>query len=291
LVQGLPPACRALSHPQETEAPPTRPGAEAVASFLAAIVDHLVRTAAPKQRRPSRFDSLHDQWIHALRAGEEADDLARPADGQTRVGGEWTVRYLVQAADDPSLIVPVSGLWRPGSRESAVLERVRQARGFQPREFLLEALGRAARVDPQVETSLKSKTPGGYPLDARGAFEFLSQKAWLLEQAGFGVMRPAWWSRKGTKLRLASRAQVQSPKLRSAAGLPLDQVGGDGFGTGARITRNRSHGRPRGASRPSRSGASSAQAGGPSAGSTSCTASTSAPGWTAGDPMPGAVRS
>src|SRR5262249_13050592 len=137
---------------------------------------------------------------------------------------DWTVRYLVQAADDPSLIVPVSGLWRPGSRETALMERVRKARGFQPREFLLEALGRAARVDPQVEASLKSMTPGDYRVDARGAFAFRKQKAWLLEQAGFGVMLPAWWSRKGTKLRLTARGQVQSPKLRSQAGLSLEQV-------------------------------------------------------------------
>ena len=269
LVQGLPPVCRALSHHAEVDGPPTRSGAEAVASFLAAMVDHLVRTSAPKPRPPGRFDSLHDQWIHALLADDDrldgqseeleqlaeqvdrwrrpilvaaaaplrlcfrleepvpdhrAGDEASPAGGPTPARDDWTVRYLVQAADDPSLIVPVSGLWRPGSRETALLERVRKARGFQPREFLLEALGRAARVDPQVEASLKAKTPGDYQVDARGAFDFLSQKAWLLEQAGFGVMLPAWWSRKGTKLRLTARGQVQSPKLRSQAGLSLDQV-------------------------------------------------------------------
>ena len=63
--------------------------------------------------------------------------------------------------------------------------------------------------------------PGGYDLDAIGAHEFLVEKAWLLEQSGFGVLLPAWWSRKGTKLRLNMRANVRSPKMQGG-GLSLD---------------------------------------------------------------------
>jgi SNF2 family DNA or RNA helicase len=46
----------------------------------------------------------------------------------------------------------------------------------------------------------------------------------LLEQAGFGVMLPAWWSGRGAKMRLAARAQVKSPKMTGAAGINLDQI-------------------------------------------------------------------
>src|SRR5262249_48391661 len=158
------PACRALSQPEAAQGPPAPPAADVVASFLGAMVDHLVRTngSAPVARgrhsqavRPARFDSLHDQWIHTLLADqdqlqgklEELEQLAeqvarwrrpiavaaaaplrlcfrleeppvsdaagaeeRPAQparrGHNGAADEWTVRYLDQAADDPSLIVP-----------------------------------------------------------------------------------------------------------------------------------------------------------------------------------------
>ncbi len=46
----------------------------------------------------------------------------------------------------------------------------------------------------------------------------------MLEQAGFGVFLPAWWSKKGTKLRLAARAVVKSPKMKSKSGLSLESI-------------------------------------------------------------------
>jgi hypothetical protein len=60
-----------------------------------------------------------------------------------------------------------------------------------PREYLLSAPGQAAKVSPQVERSLKAAAPGGHEPDTTGAHEFLREQAWLLEQAGFGVMVPA----------------------------------------------------------------------------------------------------
>src|SRR5262245_41753274 len=37
-------------------------------------------------------------------------------------------------------------------------------------------------------------------------------------------MLPAWWTRKGTKLRLSMRANVKSPKLQGSSGLTLDRI-------------------------------------------------------------------
>jgi len=59
---------------------------------------------------------------------------------------------------------------------------------------------------PHIEASLRASTPGGYALAAAGAHEFLTEKAVLLEQAGLGVLLPAWWARTGAKLRLSARA-------------------------------------------------------------------------------------
>ncbi|HEX8200673.1 MAG TPA: DEAD/DEAH box helicase, partial [Isosphaeraceae bacterium] len=262
LAGRMPQAGRALT--RDAGAPPAVPRAAVVAAFVGALVDHLVRaassasgaTAAPRRGgKAPAFESVHDQWLHALHApdgrmGGDAAELARLADEVARwrrpialtaaapfrlcfrleeppaeddggaPGGSWTVRYLLQAADDPSLLVPVVDAWAPRGRTATVLKRG----GFHPKEYLLAALGQASALCPRIEASLKDTAPGGYELDAAGAHEFLTQRAWLLEQAGFGVLLPAWWGRKGTKLRLAARAVVKSPKMTSKAGLSLDQV-------------------------------------------------------------------
>jgi len=37
-------------------------------------------------------------------------------------------------------------------------------------------------------------------------------------------MLPAWWTRKGTKVRLTARANVKSPKMQGGSGLSLDEI-------------------------------------------------------------------
>ena len=71
---------------------------------------------------------------------------------------------------------------------------------------------------------MQEALPDGQPLDTRGAFAFLTEKAMLLEQAGFAVMLPAWWSGRGAKMRLSARGQVKSPKMAGGSGLNLDQI-------------------------------------------------------------------
>src|SRR5205823_5407812 len=95
---------------------------------------------------------------------------------------------------------------------------------FNVQEFLLAALGQASKICPEVEASLKSAMPGGYPLPLAGAQDFLLEKAWLLEQSGFVVQLPSWWTRKGTKLRLTARANVKAPKMQAASGLSLETI-------------------------------------------------------------------
>jgi len=38
----------------------------------------------------------------------------------------------------------------------------------------------------------------------------------IFDQAGFGVFLPAWWTRKGTKLRPAVHANVKSPSMQAS---------------------------------------------------------------------------
>ena len=88
----------------------------------------------------------------------------------------------------------------------------------------MSALGQASGLCPRIEKSLKTAQPTGYETDAAGAFEFLTQKAAALQQAGFTVLLPAWWTGKGTKLKLTTKAKLSSPKLSGSGALSLDQL-------------------------------------------------------------------
>ncbi len=181
------------------------------------------RLEEPDEERAGERESgrAGDEEAVRRRKDSPAPLLSRsPAPPLSHSSSPWFVRYLLQAADDPSLLIPVADAWSAKGRAATLLRRS----AFNPREYLLSSLGQAASFSPQIEQSLRSVTPGGYDLDSIHAHEFLTEKAWLLEQAGFGVMLPAWWTRKGTKLRLSMRANVKSPKMQGGSGLSLDEI-------------------------------------------------------------------
>jgi SNF2 family DNA or RNA helicase len=138
----------------------------------------------------------------------------------------WYVRYLLQTAQDPSLLIPAEEAWKTkaGARRKGRPSSPLLKDGFDSREYLLLSLGQASGVCPRIEASLAKRAPAGYELDAAGAHDFLTQKALALRQAGYGVMLPAWWTGLGTKVRLTARANVQAPRMQGAAGLSLDEI-------------------------------------------------------------------
>ncbi|MBL8793167.1 MAG: DEAD/DEAH box helicase [Planctomycetia bacterium] len=266
LAAAMPAACRAANG---ADAAPEQPAGAVLGDFVARMVDALVRAAPPApaaprlpgtRRRPPApaFESLHDQWLHALRAADggltgtdaelaaladHVNDWQRPVtlaaaapfrlcfrleepptETPARPASEnapWHVRYLLQAQHDPSLLVPAEQAWKPRGATGALLQRD----GFAPREYLLAALGQAAALCPPVEASLQNAAPTNFPADATAAHRFLTESSLLLEQAGFGVILPAWWTRTGTKHRLSVTAQVKSPKSQSSGlGLRLDEI-------------------------------------------------------------------
>ena len=108
----------------------------------------------------------------------------------------WELELLFQAADDPSLLVEASTVWESADATREVLERHLD----RPQERLLEELGRAASLYPKLEAALDEATPTTLELTAEEADEFLREYAELLQQAGFGVVLPAWWNEPDRRL-------------------------------------------------------------------------------------------
>lgn len=133
---------------------------------------------------------------------------------------QWFLQYLLQASDDPSLIVPARQVWQETGKTGNFLNR----KFDNPQERLLSALGRAACVFTQIEESLKMAMPDGLYLDTSEAYRFLTEASWILEQSGFGIILPSWWSRRGTGQKFHIRAKVKSPKMKGTSRLGLSDL-------------------------------------------------------------------
>jgi SNF2 family DNA or RNA helicase len=258
----MPGVVRAFS--ETGDSPPDTQAVATLTGFVTLMVDHLVRSsigvgsvpATHRKQNRALYDSVHDAWLDALRLPDgvmqtdpagfnqlsaHIKDWDRPIaisstgpfrlcfrveepngdEKKLRAVGKrdktWYVRYLIQAAHDPSLLIPAEDVWK-GKDIPSLDEK------FDAHEYLLLSLGQASKICGHIEASLRKSTPAGYTLDANGAYEFLTQKALTLEQWGFGVMLPAWWTRKGAKLRPTARARVKTPEMQGVSGLSLDEI-------------------------------------------------------------------
>src|SRR6266851_4198175 len=256
LEAAMPDTCRALG---ADRAPPAPHGATILSGFVERVVDHLARangSSAPRAAHAQWLDALQradpslkgdraallalkqrvQAWWRPIAIGaaspfrlcfrlEEPEIVDAASDGVSydsavAADGPWHLRYLLQAHHDPSLLVTASTAWSARGREAQPFAR----NGFNVREFILQSLGQAARICPPIEDSLRGGIPDAHQLDAAAAARFLTEQAGVLEQAGFGIVLPASWSSKGTKLRLTTRARVKSPSMSAGAGLSLEAL-------------------------------------------------------------------
>ncbi|MGC0312949.1 SNF2-related protein [Kitasatospora acidiphila] len=114
-----------------------------------------------------------------------------PLDLQGRAVGEhWRVDLLVQAVDEPSLLVSAAELWAGGPAQAALARHA-----ADPQAAYLAALQRAARCCARLAPALREVRPTELRLDRAGALDFLRTAAPALAAAGFGVLLPGWWQR------------------------------------------------------------------------------------------------
>nr|WP_053717157.1 DEAD/DEAH box helicase [Saccharothrix sp. NRRL B-16348] len=141
--------------------------------------------------------------------------LSSPDQGGALKDG-WRVEFLLQAVDEPSVVVTAEQLWH---KQDAVLRRW----VGRPEDVLLGDLGRAGRLYPALDRALSARRPVELALDVEGAYDFL-QHAAVLAEAGFGVMLPSWWRqphRLGLRLTATSRGTAGQVAKESELGLKV----------------------------------------------------------------------
>jgi len=175
---------------------------------------------------PAQLQSLaasHRAWMRNLHvAGDVAFRIAFRLDAPAREthGADWQLHYLLQARDDPSLLVPADAVWK---KSGSALTRLGR-RFEQPQEKLLAGLGYAARLFPPVADSLKSKRPTQLALDTQQAYTFLRETAPILEGAGFGLLVPPWWNQPGARLGVHLRMTPQGKDAVPQGRLTLERL-------------------------------------------------------------------
>lgn len=219
LVTAMPPVCRAVPGHDDPH--------ELVTSALRALVNAATRQALPADldltpprhgRRPRRLPAA-EAWLAALSSPDgrfdadtdEIDALTETLAPWTEIGtghtgpahatfrlteaptaerdeSRWQLEFLLQSAEDPSLLVPAAQAWEDDGSLSRWIS--------QPQELLLAELGRASRSYPALAPGLRQARPCALDLDADGAYHFLSVAAPVLDEAGFGVLLPSWWDER-----------------------------------------------------------------------------------------------
>ncbi|MFM7426395.1 MAG: DEAD/DEAH box helicase [Elainella sp.] len=124
----------------------------------------------------------------------------------------WLLELLVSSLDASEQIA-LHDYWKLSpARQKAVQKTL----GGQFERDLLMQLGYAARIYPLLWQGLETDRPTGVVLTVEEAAAFLKETAWVLEESGYRVIVPAWWTPKGwqrTKLRL--RATGRQPASQS----------------------------------------------------------------------------
>ena len=172
----------------------------------------------------SQADELFKSWQSWAQqtriAGDDVFRVTFRLDPPEPAREQWSLNYLLQATDDPSLLVPVPLIWREHSGMFNYLER----RFEQPQERLLAALGYAGRLFPPIDRSLHQAAPDQTALSSQEAFSFLKEAAPLLEQSGFGILVPSWSADRGARLQVRARARAQSHEANAQSKLGFERL-------------------------------------------------------------------
>jgi non-specific serine/threonine protein kinase len=124
--------------------------------------------------------------------GEPSGRAGLDVDSDGLESHPWRVEFLLQAKDDPSVLVPAEQVWSSnGSGLRALGHRL-----ADPQERLLGGLGHALRLWPALEPALREAAPTRVDLTPEAAIAFVRDAAPALEQAGFGVLAPPWWNKR-----------------------------------------------------------------------------------------------
>lgn len=241
LTTSIPPVCMAFLQNNKI----INSKEEFLYKFLNSAIDGLIRNFISSPKIKLRKSSISKAWLESLATGEpikintsqlktlsegisswiaQIQDkekstfrtcfrLESPVAVDDSASNLWTLRYFLQASDDPSLLVPAEKVWKESKDTLQFLNR----KFGHPQEKLLADLGKASRLFPPIEDSLLLAKPVKAQLTTQNAYIFLKEAGSLLQESGFGLLVPPWWKKNTIKTSIGLKLNLKPkhiPKTR-----------------------------------------------------------------------------
>ena len=194
------------------------------AAFDKQISDSLIESCFyPRQHNPLTTNTAleeYRQWLvwKTKITRTQADSpfhlcfqLHSPSSSQI---DNWQIQFLVASKQDPSLKLALADYW---TMNQFTKTGVHKDFGKDFETNLLLNLGYAARMYPKLWLGLETASPIAMQITLEEAFDFLTESAWVLEDSGFKVIVPAWYTPTGRR-RAKIRLKASSSKLAATKG-------------------------------------------------------------------------
>ncbi|MEI6706332.1 MAG: DEAD/DEAH box helicase [Methylococcales bacterium] len=123
---------------------------------------------------------------------------------------QWRLVFFLSSHQDPSLKLDLADFW---AHKKHFYKMLQSQFGDTIEQQILVNLAQAASIYAKLWQGMEDSEPSHVLLDLNEAFEFLKESAWILEDAGFKIIIPAWLTPKGrrrAKIRLRSSGKSKS---------------------------------------------------------------------------------
>ncbi|WP_262966976.1 DEAD/DEAH box helicase [Methylobacter psychrophilus] len=196
--------------------------------FLETILlhKHSAESIAICQQLPDDF--IHwQQWQQKLLGTQVKSTLHmgfQLLEANAEAIDQWRLVFFLSSHNDPSLKLDLADFW---AHKDHFHELLQQQFGAAIEQQILINLAQAARIYPKCWQGMQGAEPDSVQLTMDEAFEFLKESAWILEDAGFKVIIPAWLTPKGrrrAKVRLRSGGKTKSAPASSQAYFSMETL-------------------------------------------------------------------
>ncbi len=119
----------------------------------------------------------------------------------------WQLTFWAESREEGEFWLPAAAIWSSPEREFTLWGK--RYRNIQ--QQLLNALGRAAKISPDIQRALNIPAPAGAELEPERLYFFLKESVQQLREWGITVQMPSRWSREGRR-RVGMRMKMQLPQ-------------------------------------------------------------------------------
>lgn len=178
------------------------------------------------QQMPDEFKHWQN-WQHKLLGVEAQSSLQlglQLLEADAAAIDQWRLVFFLSSHKDPSLKLDLDDFW---AHKNHFHDMLQPQFGEAIEQQILINLAQAARIYPKLWQGMEGSEPDSVQLNLDEAFAFLKESAWILEDAGFKIIIPAWLTPKGrrrAKLRLRTGGKSKTAAASAQSYFSMDKL-------------------------------------------------------------------